>query len=69
MNPAERFWWLLTWFCVVWYMTVTVYVSLRGARDIRHMLARLEQERSRDAAEGAAPPRQTPSGSPDGEGV
>jgi hypothetical protein len=45
MNLAERFWWLLTWSCVIWYATVTVYVSVRGALDIRGMLARLERER------------------------
>jgi hypothetical protein len=44
-NLAERFWWLLTWCCVIWYTTVTFYVSLRGAIDIRHMLARLEHQR------------------------
>ena len=46
MSIAERFWWLLTGLAVLWYLTVTVYVSLRGAADIRRMLARLEQERA-----------------------
>ena len=36
------FWWLLTMVCLVWYSTITVYVSVRGALDIKHMLARLE---------------------------
>jgi hypothetical protein len=44
-NFAERFWWLLVWACIVWYMTVTVYVSLRGALDIRRMLDSLEKQR------------------------
>ena len=35
------FWWLLTMVCVVWYSTVTVYVSIKGAADIKQMLARL----------------------------
>ncbi len=37
------FWWLLTLACLAWYATVTVYVAIRGARDIRVMLARLAQ--------------------------
>jgi hypothetical protein len=45
MSLAERLWWLLTGLCVVWYATITVYVALRGALDIRHMLARLGRER------------------------
>ena len=36
------FWWLLTMAVVVWYSTITVYVSYRGARDIKHMLRDLE---------------------------
>jgi hypothetical protein len=48
MNLAERFWWLLTIFAVGWYLTVTVYVAIRGALDIRKMLARLESQQSRE---------------------
>ena len=47
MNLAERFWWLLTMFAIGWYLTVTVYVTIRGMLDIRQMLARLEAQRSR----------------------
>jgi hypothetical protein len=35
------FWWLLTAAVMVWYSTITVYVAIRGASDIRDMLARL----------------------------
>ncbi|MBN2309955.1 MAG: hypothetical protein JXR94_13355 [Candidatus Hydrogenedentes bacterium] len=35
------FWWTLTAACVGWYSTVTVYVAIRGATDIRRMLRRL----------------------------
>jgi hypothetical protein len=35
------FWWLLTAACVVWYSTITVYVSIKGVSDIRGMLQRL----------------------------
>jgi hypothetical protein len=27
--------------CVVWYSTITVYVAIRGAADIKEMLTRL----------------------------
>ncbi|HVT30209.1 MAG TPA: hypothetical protein VHE81_19510 [Lacipirellulaceae bacterium] len=39
--PDHIFWWLLTMACVVWYSTVTVYVTIKGIADIRHMLRRL----------------------------
>jgi hypothetical protein len=39
---AADFWWLLTVACLAWYSTITVYVSIRGARDIKNMLARLQ---------------------------
>jgi hypothetical protein len=35
------FWAALLAACLVWYSTVTVYVAIRGALDIKHMLARL----------------------------
>ena len=37
------FWFLLTITAVIWYSTVTVYVAVRGARDIRGMLRRLKE--------------------------
>jgi hypothetical protein len=37
------FWWLLTVASLVWYSTVTVYITIRGVMDIKHMLARLAQ--------------------------
>ena len=40
------FWWLLTMACVVWYSTVTVYVSIKGVADIKQMLARLSANRA-----------------------
>ena len=53
MNFAEHpFWCLLAAACIVWYSTVTVYVAVRGAIDIRRMLARLDRvhaERSRES--------------------
>ena len=48
----ERFWWLLTMLAVAWYWTVTIYVSIRGALDIRHMLQALEAQEASDAQTG-----------------
>jgi hypothetical protein len=31
--------------CVGWYSTITVYVAIKGASDIRNMLARLGKNR------------------------
>jgi hypothetical protein len=39
---AADFWWWLVMACLVWYSTITVYVSIRGVWDIRNMLARLQ---------------------------
>jgi hypothetical protein len=36
------FWWLVMIACLVWYSTITVYVSIRGVWDIKNMLARLK---------------------------
>ncbi len=38
---SHWFWFALTMICVVWYSTVTVYVAIKGAADIKGMLARL----------------------------
>ncbi len=45
------FWGATTIVCLVWYSTVTVYVAIRGAADIRGMLRRLSDgEASRKSA-------------------
>jgi hypothetical protein len=38
------FWLLLTIACIVWYSTITVYVSYKGIADIKQMLARLSAQ-------------------------
>lgn len=43
---VHPFWYLLAAAVVVWYTTITVYVSIRGAVDIKHMLRELDQRRS-----------------------
>ncbi len=37
------FWLAMTAACLVWYSIITVYVAVKGAGDIRTMLARLEK--------------------------
>jgi len=49
--PNHWFWWALTVLCLIWYSTITVYVAIKGASDIRNMLARLDTEREKDAEE------------------
>ena len=44
------FWLLLTIATMVWYSTVTIYVAVKGAFDIRKMLRRLNSN-SRDRRE------------------
>jgi hypothetical protein len=46
--PEHFFWWLLTMACVVWYSTITIYVSVKGVADIRDMLRRLTLRRPTD---------------------
>ena len=36
------FWFILTAAALLWYSSVTIYVSIKGARDIREMLSRLK---------------------------
>jgi hypothetical protein len=48
---AVSFWWWLTMACLVWYSTITVIVTIRGAYDIKHMLARLRELRDGDEKE------------------
>jgi hypothetical protein len=47
---AHWFWWILAMACVVWYSTITVYVAIKGAADIKHMLARLDAAKAREDA-------------------
>lgn len=44
----EWFWWLLVMACIVWYSTVTVYITVRGMSDIRGMLDRLRAHGAAD---------------------
>ncbi len=37
----QWFWLILAIACLLWYSTVTVYVAIKGFKDIQHMLKRL----------------------------
>ena len=41
------FWFLMTIAVVAWYCTITIYVALRGALDIKHMLQNLSDHQRR----------------------
>ena len=43
----SRLWLVLAVLCFAWYATVTGYVAVRGAIDIRRMLARLSKRPER----------------------
>lgn len=42
---AHWIWALLIGACLIWYSTVTIYVAIRGAVDIRQMLRQLGSDR------------------------
>jgi hypothetical protein len=46
MTTTHWFWLGLTAVAVLWYLTITVYVAIRGAWDIQHMLAQLDALRT-----------------------
>ncbi len=51
------FWWFVTMTCIVWYSTVTIYVAIKGAGDIKQMLARLSGNLSTKEDNGSYPPQ------------
>jgi hypothetical protein len=40
---SHPLWTLLALACLVWYSTITIYVAVKGAYDIRTMLAELKR--------------------------
>lgn len=48
MLQNHWFWGLLTLACLVWYSTITIYVAIKGAGDIREMLRRLGRSKNGD---------------------
>lgn len=59
MKLLIGFWGLLLAACIVWYSTITIYIAIRGAADIRKMLASLNarNESERAEASGETDPR------------
>lgn len=57
MPDEHWFWWLLTATTVIWYSTITVYVAIKGAFDIKTMLRRLAEDHNRT---GETPPPKDP---------
>jgi hypothetical protein len=47
------FWLLLTAACVIWYSTITVFVAVRGMKDIRGMLERLAKKSAATTEDGS----------------
>ncbi len=41
---AQWIWAILIGACLVWYSTITIYVAIRGALDIKNMLRNLKRE-------------------------
>jgi len=44
---ARYFWLIMTIAVLVWYSTITVYVAIRGALDVKQMLRRLGEKEDR----------------------
>jgi hypothetical protein len=53
MMTEHWFWLVLTAACVIWYSTITIFVAVKGMKDIRGMLERLAKK-SADAGDGSA---------------
>ena len=58
MIGEHIFWWVLTIACVVWYCTITVYVAIKGASDIKQMLTRLGRSSDNSSNSSGDRPRQ-----------
>jgi hypothetical protein len=41
------FWWLMTAAVVVWYSTITIYVTWKGIADIKNMLRDLTEDHAK----------------------
>lgn len=41
MLKNHWFWGTVTLVCLIWYSTITIYVAIKGAADIRNMLRKL----------------------------
>ena len=41
---AANFWYIVMLAVIIWYSTITIYVTIRGSFDVKHMLARLKKD-------------------------
>jgi len=48
MLSNHPFWGILMLAVLAWYSTITVYVAVRGAMDIKQMLRKLKEDRAGD---------------------
>jgi len=48
MLKDHWFWGAVTLACLAWYSTITIYVAIKGARDIQNMLRRLSDSQDRE---------------------
>ena len=44
ITDSHWFWQAMIACVVLWYSTITIWVAIRGARDIREMVKRLDEE-------------------------
>jgi hypothetical protein len=51
MLKEHWFWGTITLACLVWYSTITIYVSVKGVGDIRSMLRKLSGRRNSGQAQ------------------
>ena len=49
MLKDHWFWGAVTLVCLTWYSTVTIYVAIKGARDIQNMLRRFSDSQEQDS--------------------
>jgi len=50
MLKDHWFWGAITIACLAWYSTITIYVSIRGAADIRSMLRKLSDGKPKNGS-------------------
>jgi len=48
MLTDHWFWGAVTLACLTWYSTITIYVAIKGARDIQNMLRRFSDSQEQE---------------------
>ena len=52
---SRTFWTVMTGAVLIWYSTVTIYVGIKGIKDIKEMLARLKPGQDAGEESGETP--------------